>query len=154
MAGQRHFNSTIMRLLGVSGAQASLVRRLVKEDNIVGAYRYPFTQTHYEVLKALDEIGCTKTRQWIDHCLNMPSEQARRMACIDEVLGTYGTEVVRDERKHDDYWGDTVLEYCNTGYTYKPTVCYSVESGLFFISSWGDWVEKHIPNVPDPKVHI
>jgi hypothetical protein len=58
--------------------------------------------------------------------------------------GTFGTEPIRDPDKGlDNYWGDTVALYVNTGDTYNTTVVYDVERDLFYVTSWGDWLEAY-----------
>lgn len=70
-----------------------------------------------------------------------------RLDAIDKLLGTFGTEAIRGEWQNG-YWCDIVACYCNTGDSYAATVIqvrgeFSGQSSRFFVSSWGDWVEKN-----------
>jgi hypothetical protein len=68
---------------------------------------------------------------------------------IDEALGYadgllegYGVEPIRGDWV-DNYYGDIVALYVNTGDTYNPTILYDVNAGKFLVTSWGDWVERY-----------
>lgn len=70
-----------------------------------------------------------------------------RLAAIDKLLGTYGTEAIRGDWQNG-YWCDIVAAYCNTGDTYGTTVIhvrgeFSGCRGRFFVSTMGDFVERN-----------
>lgn len=60
---------------------------------------------------------------------------------IDEVLRTHGVEYIPSKK---DGWNRAEgIDYCNSGDTYAPTVCYDNSTGNYRVSSWGDIVEKN-----------
>ena len=70
-----------------------------------------------------------------------------RLEQINDLLGGYGTEAIRGNWQNG-YWWDIVGCYVNFGDTYNLTIMqvrgdYSFTRSRFFISSWGDWVERN-----------
>lgn len=80
--------------------------------------------------------------RWVRQCYHRPSQNALIMAALDEVLGGYGVEAIRDENSWDRYHGDIVATYVNMGASYADTVLYEVENDRFITTTWGDWVEE------------
>lgn len=102
-------------------------------------------RTHSQALVDLVIEHYPHTLQWLNSCYNRPRNVDIIMNAANELLGTSGVEIVAGEYDHPS--GDVALIYCNTGDTYAATLCYS--PGRFFVSSWGDWVEKHMPETRD-----
>jgi hypothetical protein len=60
---------------------------------------------------------------------------------IDEFLETCGLEYIEDNR--DSFRGNYGVLYCNAGDTYATTFLYDYDKGNYYISCWGDIVERH-----------
>lgn len=58
---------------------------------------------------------------------------------VSDIVGGYGVEALFDE----DNPKDAVLIYVNMGDTYRDTVCYHCGQDVFYIGSWGDFVENY-----------
>jgi hypothetical protein len=56
----------------------------------------------------------------------------------------FGVEAIRSESQWDNYYGDVVALYLNTGDSYACTLLYDTVKDEFHLISWGDWVE-HAP---------
>jgi len=85
---------------------------------------------------ALDPDDFETVKTWVRQCYNRPSHAERVMHACDEILGTYGVEGIFNRGG----W-HVVASYCNTGYTYAPTVLYCHQEDEFMIASFGDYVE-------------
>ena len=89
-----------------------------------------------------DDESLPKTARWIASCYHRPDLQSPEtiMHAIDEVLETSGTEAI-----FADNWAVTrpVMEYCNAGDTYAPTIVYDYPRGRYLITTYGDWVERY-----------
>lgn len=57
-------------------------------------------------------------------------------------MQAYGVEAVRGKWV-DNYYGDAVALYVNTGNSYTGTLLYDTVRGKFEVTSWGDFVEKY-----------
>lgn len=87
--------------------------------------------------------------QWIDddtlrqveEILDEGGKDALQQA--DRLLEHHGTEEIRDEDVWDNYYGDAVALYSNSGDTYNVTVIYDIEEGEFYLTSYGDWLEAY-----------
>jgi hypothetical protein len=53
----------------------------------------------------------------------------------------FGVEAIRSETQWDNYYGDTVALYLNTGDTYACTLLYDTVKGKFHLTTMGDFVE-------------
>jgi len=82
--------------------------------------------------------------KWIGECFNPPSRQEKVHLAINEILGGYGVEAIRDNRWDNHFYMDIGLVYVNMGDAYTPTVCYDTRKDQWIVSSWGDSVEKDI----------
>jgi hypothetical protein len=71
---------------------------------------------------------------------NTASQVGQVMDAINEILGGYGVEAIRDN-KWDSYYCDIGVLYVNMGDTYVPTVIYDTRKGAWMVCSWGDLVE-------------
>lgn len=61
------------------------------------------------------------------------AKRDKNLESADSILNGHGIEYVEV--------GGRELAYVNMGDTYDNTICQDVETGWFFISSWGDWYE-------------
>ena len=65
---------------------------------------------------------------------------------INDLVGGFGVEVIRASEDDDDPWdnyhGDIIAEYINTGDTYSATIVLDVESGEMEYTTMGDWVQN------------
>ena len=59
---------------------------------------------------------------------------------IDKILETCGVEYIKDIR--DNYIQELGVLYCNAGDTYATTIFYDYDKGNYYISCWGDIVER------------
>jgi methylthioribose-1-phosphate isomerase len=91
----------------------------------------------------LDPENFKSVKNWREQAAHWPPKRHEMvMRAANELLGTHGVEVIRSENHpYDPYYGDIVLEYCNTGDSYASTLCYSIINKQYFISSHGDYVE-------------
>jgi hypothetical protein len=67
-------------------------------------------------------------------CFHQPGRIQLVMHVVNDLLGTHGVEYIRAN-------GDAVADYCNTGDGYNWTVLYDIERGVFYVTSWADWIE-------------
>ena len=110
------------RLLGITPQQAETIRRIIKGPAPTDeSAEYP------------------RTAAWVRGCYNMPLAQERRMAAIDEVLGTHGVEAVF--RADAGVSESPLFTYCNAGDTYAATVV-RYRGGTYAVACWGDIVES------------
>lgn len=97
-----------------------------------------------KVLKGTED--CNDVRE-VDKALDAVEAAMRR----EKGGGTFGTEPIRDpDAGFHGYWGDTVALYVNTGDTYNTTVVYDVGRDLFYVTSWGDWLEAYERRIGRP----
>lgn len=64
---------------------------------------------------------------------------------LNSQIDAHGVEAVWDNHGElSTRWGDggPVAEYINTGDTYSATVLWDDEENRFFLTTWGDWVER------------
>jgi len=66
---------------------------------------------------------------------------------ISQLSGAFGVEGIWEgdgELSTRSQFGEIPLaEYVNTGDTYNPTVLYDYSEGKFYLTTYGDWVEKY-----------
>lgn len=83
------------------------------------------------------------------------AEDARDYKLIDQVFevaeelmqdegnwATFGAEAIRGAWQNN-YFGDTVALYVNTGDAYTGTLLYDVGQDKFYVGTYGDWVEDY-----------
>jgi hypothetical protein len=79
---------------------------------------------------------------WVRHCFNRPSDPELKMAALNALFECHGVEAIRVEGEWlDNYHGDIIGTYINSGDTYAPTVVLDHESGEFLVTTYGDWLE-------------
>lgn len=75
---------------------------------------------------------------WVSKCYNPPSYQEKLEVALNEVLGGYGAEAL---------WGRRVTVpaavYVNMGDTYITTLLFDYEKDTWYLTSWGDWIERN-----------
>jgi len=59
-----------------------------------------------------------------------------------ELLDGFGVESINAENSWDNFFGEAVALYVNTGDTFNTTVLYDTQESMFYLTSWGVWVEK------------
>lgn len=59
---------------------------------------------------------------------------------MDRACETFGSSYVAS--KQDTFHESRGFEYLNTGHTYVPTIVYDYETDHWFITSWGNIVER------------
>lgn len=67
---------------------------------------------------------------------------------IDKLIGTYGIEHIdydccRSALDNCQTPKHAGFSYCNAGDTYNVTLVYDEDRGSFYVSTWGDMVERH-----------
>jgi len=72
-------------------------------------------------------------RRRVNECYNRPTDADIRLHALNGLGGFYGVEGI--EVGFNDY-----IDYLNAGYAYTATLLYY--KGRFYISSWGDEVER------------
>lgn len=77
-----------------------------------------------------------KANEWFSSCYLEPRRRERILACLNELLGSFGVEAIWGE---DPCWPEA--EYLNTGDTYSPTLLFNGTS--FMVTTWGDWYERN-----------
>lgn len=81
------------------------------------------------------------TLKWIASCYHEPREREKVMAAINELLGCHGVEAI--ESPGGDSFEKPLMEYCNTGDSYCPTVVRDHCRGRWLVCGWADWVEDY-----------
>lgn len=61
---------------------------------------------------------------------------------VDKLINGHGVEAIEGDYV-DSYHQNIVATYVNMGDTYNTTVLYETATGRFFITTWGDWVERN-----------
>jgi len=90
----------------------------------------------------INPMSYRSAKKWFHECYSSPSKIELIHEAINEVLGGYGIEAIRDNQ-WSSYHCDIGLVYVNMGDTYTPTVCYDTRKDKWFLSSWGDVVEAY-----------
>jgi hypothetical protein len=76
----------------------------------------------------------------VPSCLRTEADEetvAAYLALANAALETHGVGYLSDGGRGS---GRIVLEYCNQGDPYVPTIAYDHESGCVRLTSWGDWL--------------
>lgn len=71
-----------------------------------------------------------------------PSDVDEALEVANQILKGYGVEPLRGEFR-GGYYGDTEALYINFGDTYDNTLLYDTRTEKWFVTTWGDFVEKH-----------
>ncbi len=71
-------------------------------------------------------------------------EAGEALRRANELIDGHGVEAIRVEGAHvDNYHGDIVGTYVNTGDTYSLTIVHDSENNSFHLTTFGDWVEAY-----------
>ena len=62
---------------------------------------------------------------------------------IDDILDAHGVEAIRGNYHVSNYYYDAVALYVNMGDSYNGTVLYDTEKEKFYVTTYGDWVERN-----------
>lgn len=65
---------------------------------------------------------------------------------LDAKTESYGTEAIFGHKATPafrGYWIDICGQYINTGDTYNTTILYDAVKERFYLTSWGDWIERN-----------
>lgn len=85
-----------------------------------------------------------RTCRWLDQCYHRPRNSEIKLEALDELLGTYGVEVIRIEGAWvDHYYCDSVASYLNVGDAYATTLLLDHEQQRWTLTSWGDFLEAN-----------
>jgi len=83
-----------------------------------------------------------RAAEWVRSCYHPPRPRELKLAALDELLGTYGVEVIQSlEAWTDSYHGSIIASYLNTGDTYAPTLLLDHEQERWKLTSWGGFYE-------------
>ena len=86
----------------------------------------------------LDPAAVSETQKWIDQCYHRPHDIELRMHAINALLEMHGCEAI----PHHFCGAYPDAEYCNAGDTYGMTIVFCYRTDQFFLTSWGDYVER------------
>jgi len=62
---------------------------------------------------------------------------------VNEAIDGFGVEAIRSEKAWDNYYGDSVAFYVNTGDTYSASVVYDIGKDQLYVTDYGEWVERN-----------
>jgi hypothetical protein len=72
----------------------------------------------------------------------VPRTNELALIAFDVLFDLHGIEAIRCEGEWlDNYHGDVIASYANTGDTYCTTLVHDHESGELVLTSYGDWLE-------------
>ncbi len=111
--------------LNISARQAALVLAIIRGQ--LEPLNYP---KHFPA-----------TEKWANSCYNPLPAKDRKLSALNELLGMHGVEPIRSEGAWDNYYGDCVAEYLNTGDSYAATVLLDHQRGKWMLTTYGDYVE-------------
>jgi hypothetical protein len=100
--------------------------------------RLPSIKTIAREFSYLSDEDVKKFRKILEDWAHRP------IACLkklNRLLCNYGIEYLEDRK--DDQHNMYGIYFSNTGESYATTILYDMDKGRFFISSWGDVVEKN-----------
>ena len=62
---------------------------------------------------------------------------------VNKAIDGFGVEAIRSEKAWDNYYGDSVALYVNTGDTYSASVVYDIGKHQLYVTDYGEWVERN-----------
>lgn len=72
------------------------------------------------------------------------SNRENRLDAIDILIGSHGVEAIEAYNiPNNAYWFNTCAIYCNTGDTYNATILYCTQKDRFYLTTFGDYVERN-----------
>ncbi len=64
----------------------------------------------------------------------------RVMAAVNQILGSHGVEPISIEGAWvDNFYGDMVATYCNTGDPYNTTLIFETLTGRYHVTDWASY---------------
>lgn len=72
----------------------------------------------------------------IRECYHRPTDEDLVLTVIDSIIGTHGVEALAYGEDSDDAADAGVVEYCNAGDGYTPTVIWL--DGVYYVGCWAD----------------
>lgn len=90
-----------------------------------------------------DPLKYGPVAEWWLSCYHEPRKLDAIEHAVDHLLSTHGIEAISADSgaPWSYYYGDIVALYCNTGDSYGGTMLYDIERGVWYATSWADWVE-------------
>ncbi len=102
--------------------------------------RLPSIKTIEKSFPYLIREDVKKIRKILENYCDSPRKTLSR---IDKILETCGVEYLEDNRDKGNFSENYGILYCNTGDTYATTILYDYDRGNYYISCWGDIVERY-----------
>ncbi len=84
----------------------------------------------------LDPESFDSVDRWVRQCYHRPNQNELIMAALDELLGGFGVECIREDC--DD---SPAADYINQGDSYNTTILYCHIRDRFIVACWGDYIE-------------
>ncbi len=78
------------------------------------------------------------TQKWVDQSYNIPNQHELVMSALNDLLGGFGVEAIRDPTDSDTI----IATYINQGDTYDATIVFDEDKSEFVLTTWGDWFEN------------
>ena len=89
------------------------------------------------------DYGKRSVQYWLDTCFHRPSHDEIVLYALNLLFETHGVEAINVPGYWvDNFHGDIVASYLNTGDTYGLTLVHESETGEFKLTSYGDWLEQ------------
>ena len=66
------------------------------------------------------------------------------LMAADRIIGGHGVEYIRHKKDADDFTRAYGLDYVNLGDTYDCTLVFNWLTQTWYVSSWGDIVERNM----------
>lgn len=73
----------------------------------------------------------------------VPRDAEKTLEFADKAIGGFGVESIRGDGGAGGFWQEAVAAYVNTGDTYSSTVLYDTNKKRFYLTTFGDFVEKN-----------
>ena len=102
--------------------------------------RLPSIKTIAKEFPTLPREGVKKVREILERYCYSPGKCLRE---IDKIIETCGLEYIESTEDKDNYRKNSGILYCNAGDTYATTFLYDYRKGRYYISCWGDMIEKY-----------
>ncbi len=107
--------------------------------------RLEFTRNEFEDLFDGNEAGEAEVQQLFEllQDARAGSQSNEGLRQTNLLMNGHGVEAIRQEGAYvDNYHGDIIATYVNTGDAYSLTLLLDSETGAFHLTSYGDWLEQ------------
>ena len=129
--------------LGIGKKSCELLG-ITEEDVKLIEYLAPKDYWDWQGLRDEFQEKFPQTDGYLMQCHHMPNKPDIIMEMFNELLGGFGVEAIRSERKWlNSYYGDCFATYVNMGDTYDITILRNNKNGKFMVTSWGNFVEHN-----------